>query len=44
MSLAIAACLAEGPTTMRGADWVKISYPGFWDALTQCGAQIEDVG
>jgi len=40
MSYAIAACLARGTTRIEGADWVKISFPGFWDELSKCGAIV----
>ncbi|HEX6349034.1 MAG TPA: 3-phosphoshikimate 1-carboxyvinyltransferase [Candidatus Dormibacteraeota bacterium] len=33
MALAVAGLLAEGETTIEGADCVAISYPGFWDDL-----------
>ncbi len=33
MLLAVAGLLAEGETTVRGAEAVAVSYPGFWDDL-----------
>jgi 3-phosphoshikimate 1-carboxyvinyltransferase len=36
MALAVAATLAEGPSTLSGAEWVDVSYPGFFDALASC--------
>ena len=33
MALAVAGLLAEGQTTVRGADAATISYPGFWGHL-----------
>lgn len=33
MSLAVAAALAEGPSTLDGAEWVDVSYPGFFADL-----------
>ena len=35
MSLAVAGLLAEGDTTIQGADAASVSYPGFWDHLAQ---------
>ncbi len=35
MSLAIAAMVAEGETTIHGADVVNISFPSFWDLLSR---------
>jgi len=35
MAFAIAALAASGPSTIDGADVVAISYPGFFDTLTQ---------
>jgi 3-phosphoshikimate 1-carboxyvinyltransferase len=36
MALAVAASLADGPSTLSGAEWVDVSYPGFFDALAGC--------
>lgn len=33
MSLAVAALMADGETDIRGADCVRISYPGFFETL-----------
>jgi len=33
MTLAVAALLASGETTVKGAESVEVSYPGFWDDL-----------
>ncbi len=33
MALAVAACLADGPTTIEGADCVAVSFPGFFQTL-----------
>ncbi len=33
MAFSIAGLLAEGQTVIAGADWVDISYPGFYDDL-----------
>jgi 3-phosphoshikimate 1-carboxyvinyltransferase len=35
MSLAIAALVADGPTTIEDVDCVATSFPGFWDLLEQ---------
>jgi len=37
MALAVAASLADGPSTLSGAEWVDVSYPGFFDTLAGCG-------
>ncbi len=31
MSLAVAALVAEGPTTLNNAGWASVSFPEFWD-------------
>ena len=36
MALAIAASIADGPSTLSGAEWVDVSYPGFFPALAGC--------
>jgi 3-phosphoshikimate 1-carboxyvinyltransferase len=36
MALAIAASLADGPSVLSGAEWVDVSYPGFFPALAGC--------
>lgn len=33
MAFSIAALVADGPTTIQNAEWVDISYPGFFDTL-----------
>jgi 3-phosphoshikimate 1-carboxyvinyltransferase len=33
MALAVAGLLAQGETTVQGAEWVAVSYPSFWDHL-----------
>jgi 3-phosphoshikimate 1-carboxyvinyltransferase len=35
MALAVAGLLAAGETTVRGAEAVAVSYPGFWDDLNR---------
>ncbi|WP_049925456.1 3-phosphoshikimate 1-carboxyvinyltransferase [Halopiger goleimassiliensis] len=41
MALALAGLVAEGETTVRGADHVDVSFPGFFDVLEGLGADIE---
>ena len=36
MALAVAASLAEGESVLAGAEWVDVSYPGFFEALAGC--------
>jgi 3-phosphoshikimate 1-carboxyvinyltransferase len=36
MALAVAASLAGGPSTLTGAEWADVSYPGFFAALAHC--------
>jgi 3-phosphoshikimate 1-carboxyvinyltransferase len=36
MALAVAASLAAGASVLTGAEWVDVSYPGFFDALAGC--------
>ncbi len=38
MSLAIAASIAEGESELTGEKWVDISFPGFFDLLSDIGA------
>ena len=40
MSLALAGLVADGETTIEGADHVDVSFPGFFDALENLGAAI----
>ncbi|VTT87549.1 5-Enolpyruvylshikimate-3-phosphate synthase [Halorubrum sp. DM2] len=41
MALAVAALAADGTTTIRGAEHVDISFPGFFDAVTDLGMDVE---
>jgi 3-phosphoshikimate 1-carboxyvinyltransferase len=41
MALSVAALAAEGPTTVRGAEHVDVSFPGFFDVLADLGADVE---
>ncbi|MFN7964237.1 MAG: 3-phosphoshikimate 1-carboxyvinyltransferase [Acidobacteriota bacterium] len=38
MSATIAAALAPEPSTLHGSEWVRISYPGFFDDLARLSA------
>jgi len=40
MSLAVAGLVAEGTTTVEGADHVDVSFPGFFDVLYDLGAEL----
>lgn len=40
MSLAVAGLVAEGTTTISGADHVDVSFPGFFELLSSLGADI----
>lgn len=37
MSLAVAALVAEGPTTIEGGGWASVSFPGFFPLLERLG-------
>ncbi|WP_299237243.1 3-phosphoshikimate 1-carboxyvinyltransferase [Natronomonas sp.] len=41
MALAVAGLVAEGPTTIEGAEDVNVSFPGFFDVLSGVGAEID---
>ena len=40
MSLAVAGLVADGTTTVTGADHVDVSFPGFFDVIESLGAEI----
>ena len=40
MSLAVAGLVADGETRVRGAEHVDVSFPGFFDALDDLGADV----
>ena len=44
MAAAIAACACEGPVTIRGAEAVEKSYPGFFDDYRKLGGKVEILG
>ena len=37
MSLAVAALVADGTTTVDGGEAAAVSYPTFWDDLARLG-------
>jgi 3-phosphoshikimate 1-carboxyvinyltransferase len=41
MALSVAGLVAEGRTTVTGADHVDVSFPAFFDTLVELGADIE---
>jgi 3-phosphoshikimate 1-carboxyvinyltransferase len=42
MSLAVAGLVADGTTTIEGADHVDVSFPGFFDTLRELGVTVEE--
>ena len=40
MSLAVAGLVAEGTTTVTGAEHVDVSFPDFFDVLFELGADV----
>ena len=41
LAFSIAALRADGPTTLAGAEWADVSFPGFFDLLRSLGAEVE---
>ena len=41
MALAVAGSLAEGETTVHGADAAAVSYPNFWQHLAQLSSDVQ---
>jgi 3-phosphoshikimate 1-carboxyvinyltransferase len=41
MAMAVAALMAEGTTTIDHAEFVKVSFPNFYEVMKRLGAQIE---
>ncbi|ADD05950.1 3-phosphoshikimate 1-carboxyvinyltransferase [Natrialba magadii ATCC 43099] len=41
MALALAGLVAEGETTIRGAEHVDVSFPGFFEMLAELGVSVE---
>jgi 3-phosphoshikimate 1-carboxyvinyltransferase len=44
MSLAVAAMVADGETTIEGAEHVDVSFPAFFETLSALGASVERTG
>jgi len=44
MALAVAGLVAEGTTTVAGAEHVDVSFPGFFDVLAGLGADVTTTG
>jgi 3-phosphoshikimate 1-carboxyvinyltransferase len=42
MALAVAALVAEGDTTITGAEHVDVSFPDFFEALTDLGGAVDE--
>ena len=42
MALAVAALVADGETTIHGAEHVDVSFPGFFEVLSGLGAAVGD--
>ncbi len=43
MATAVAGMMAEGTTTIDHAEFVKVSFPNFYEVMRGLGAQIEQV-
>ncbi len=43
MALAVAGLVADGTTTISGAEHVDVSFPDFWTVLDELGANVTDV-
>jgi 3-phosphoshikimate 1-carboxyvinyltransferase len=41
LAFSVAALFADAPTTIRGAEWADVSFPGFYDLLRSLGAGVE---
>jgi 3-phosphoshikimate 1-carboxyvinyltransferase len=41
MSLAVAGLVADGETTVTGAEHVDVSFPNFFDLLERLGGAVE---
>jgi 3-phosphoshikimate 1-carboxyvinyltransferase len=41
MALAVAGLVADGETTVRGAEHVEVSFPGFFETLSGLGAEVD---
>jgi len=41
LAFSVAALLADSPSTISGAEWADVSFPGFYDLLRTLGAEVE---
>ncbi len=41
MALAVAGLVAEGTTTVQGIEHVDVSFPGFFDVISELGASVQ---
>jgi len=41
LAFSVAALAADSPTTVSGAEWADVSFPGFYDLLRRLGAEVE---
>jgi 3-phosphoshikimate 1-carboxyvinyltransferase len=41
LAFSIAGLVADSPTTISGAEWADVSFPGFYDLLRKLGAEVE---
>ena len=41
LAFSVAALVADSPTTITGAEWADVSFPGFYQLLGQLGARVE---
>ncbi len=44
MALSVVGLVAEGPTTVAGAEHVAVSFPGFFETLADLGASVDLLG
>jgi len=41
LAFSVAALAADSPTTISGAEWADVSFPGFYHLLRTLGAEVE---
>jgi prephenate dehydrogenase/3-phosphoshikimate 1-carboxyvinyltransferase len=41
LAFSVAGLAADSPTTISGAEWADVSFPGFFDLLRKLGAEVE---
>jgi 3-phosphoshikimate 1-carboxyvinyltransferase len=41
LAFSVAALAADSPSTLSGAEWADVSFPGFYDLLRKLGAEVE---